>query len=57
MKVTEISLTEHNEFGTPLTNTGTIIIDGVVASCYANTESQTLAHWAFLPLRVVAMFF
>ncbi|CAL4137309.1 unnamed protein product, partial [Meganyctiphanes norvegica] len=36
----------------PLTDEGTIVVDGVVASCYAVIDSQAIAHWAFLPVRV-----
>lgn len=36
----------------PLTNEGTVVIDDVVASCYAIIESQTIAHYSFLPYRL-----
>ncbi|CAG9769287.1 unnamed protein product [Ceutorhynchus assimilis] len=37
----------------PLTKVGTVVVNEVVASCYATVDSQTLAHWAFMPLRLV----
>ncbi|CAK9808572.1 Tiggy-winkle hedgehog protein, partial [Anthophora quadrimaculata] len=36
----------------PLTTEGTVLIDDVVASCYAFVDSQELAHFAFLPYRM-----
>ncbi|KAK8779244.1 hypothetical protein V5799_019415 [Amblyomma americanum] len=36
----------------PLTTEGTVIVDGVAASCYAGVKNQALAHWAFAPLRL-----
>lgn len=35
----------------PLTNEGNVIVDDMVVSCYAVIDSQSLAHWAFLPVR------
>lgn len=37
----------------PLTKVGTVVMNDVVASCYATVDSQSLAHWSFLPLRLV----
>ncbi|XP_023216466.1 sonic hedgehog protein-like isoform X2 [Centruroides sculpturatus] len=36
----------------PLTLQGNIVVDGVVASCYAVINDQNIAHWAFFPVRV-----
>jgi len=36
----------------PLTYEGNLIIDDAVVSCYAIIDSQTIAHWSFLPVRV-----
>jgi len=37
----------------PLTVAGTIVVDGVAASCYANTRSHTAAHTAMKPMRTM----
>lgn len=35
----------------PLTAEGTIVVDNVVASCYALVDSQLVAHLSFMPVR------
>lgn len=35
----------------PLTVEGTIVVDDIVASCYAVINSQTIANFAFAPVR------
>lgn len=37
----------------PLTEIGTVVVNDIVVSCYATVDSQVLADWAFLPLRLV----
>jgi secreted trypsin-like serine protease len=38
----------------PVTTSGTVVVDGVMASCYATFSSHRLAHAAMLPLRLMA---
>ena len=45
-----VSSTESGVYG-PMTEEGTIVVDGILASCYALVEDQQLAHWMFAPLR------
>lgn len=36
----------------PITHSGTIVVNGILASCYANTKNHWLAHMSMAPLRL-----
>ncbi|EAA01079.5 AGAP001412-PA [Anopheles gambiae str. PEST] len=50
--VHRISATLAEGVYAPLTGEGTIVVDSIAASCYALIDSQTVAHWSFLPYRL-----
>ncbi|KAG8452376.1 hypothetical protein GDO86_004252 [Hymenochirus boettgeri] len=51
-KVVKVSIQEQTGVYAPLTEHGTLLVDGVLTSCYANIESQLLAHISLAPLRM-----
>ncbi|XP_071391675.1 indian hedgehog B protein-like [Centroberyx affinis] len=52
-RVTQVTVGESRGAFAPLTERGTVVVDGVVASCYAAVNRHSLAHWAFAPLRLM----
>lgn len=54
-----IEINDEDMFGAyaPLTETGTIIVDDVLVSCYALFPSDTVSHWSMLPVRLMARFY
>ena len=51
-QVTKIHTVQKQGVYAPLTRSGVIVVDGVMASCYASFHSHDLAHVAFAPLRL-----
>lgn len=51
-KVSKVHLQKRTGMVAPLTRQGNIVVDGVLASCYAMTGDHVLAHWSFGPVRL-----
>ncbi|XP_034416192.1 sonic hedgehog protein A [Cyclopterus lumpus] len=49
--VKRIYTEEHEGSFAPVTVQGTVVVDQVLASCYAVIEDHDLAHWALAPVR------
>ncbi|KAM4601805.1 indian hedgehog B protein-like [Polymixia lowei] len=52
-RITRVSVGEGRGAYAPLTAHGTVVVDGVVASCYAAVDRHDLAHRALSPLRLM----
>uniref|UniRef100_A0A3Q3EDH3 Hedgehog protein n=1 Tax=Kryptolebias marmoratus TaxID=37003 RepID=A0A3Q3EDH3_KRYMA len=52
-RIMSVSLTRSAGVYAPLTEAGTLFVDGVLVSSYARLEDHGLAHWAFGPLRLL----
>ncbi|XP_078136935.1 sonic hedgehog protein [Sander vitreus] len=50
--VKRIYTEEHEGSFAPVTVQGTVVVDQVLASCYAVIEDHDLAHWALAPIRL-----
>ncbi|XP_037077984.1 indian hedgehog protein-like [Pollicipes pollicipes] len=50
-RVVDVQPVELKGVFAPLTRHGTVLANGAFASCYAQVDSQQLAHWALLPAR------
>lgn len=50
--VRRIYTREHEGSYAPMTAHGTVVVDRVLASCYAVIEDHRLAHWALAPARL-----
>ncbi|XP_067448320.1 desert hedgehog protein isoform X2 [Thunnus thynnus] len=55
-RISSVSVEESVGVYAPLTEDGTLFVDGVLASSYALVEDHRLAHWAFGPLRLLYSF-
>uniref|UniRef100_A0A3P8U565 Hedgehog protein n=1 Tax=Amphiprion percula TaxID=161767 RepID=A0A3P8U565_AMPPE len=51
-RVTRVYVEKYEGSYAPMTSHGTIIVDRVLASCYAVVEDHDLAHWVFTPVRL-----
>lgn len=56
-RVVDIEMRPLTGVYAPLTSAGNLVVDNVVASCYAVIDNQALAHAAFMPIRWSAAIF
>lgn len=55
-QIMSVSMMESVGVYAPLTEAGTVFVDGVLASSYALVEDHRLAHWSFGPVRLFSSF-
>lgn len=52
-RITSVTVQDDTGVYAPLTEAGTLFVEGVLASSYALVEDHRLAHWAFGPVRLL----
>lgn len=52
-RITSVTAVDSAGVYAPLTEAGTLFVEGVLASSYALVEDHRLAHWAFGPVRLL----
>ena len=50
-RVVQVEVDIHTGVYAPLTAAGNLVVDNVLASCYAVVDSASLAHFVFAPIR------
>lgn len=51
-RVTKVTVGQSTGLFAPLTESGTIVVDDTLTSCYALVDSHVIAHLSMTPLRV-----